>query len=62
MYWVSRTTKYIGVRYCGKCHHFKTASLGVPTGALQVTNPTGIHKDASSKRGLAQQVKDPVLP
>ena len=35
---------------------------GVPFVALWVTNPTSIHEDASLIPGLAQWVKDPVLP
>ena len=35
---------------------------GVPIVAQQLKNPTGIHKDVDSIPGLAQWVKEPVLP
>ena len=35
---------------------------GVPTVAQQVMNPTSIHEDSGLIPGLAQQVKDLVLP
>ena len=37
-------------------------SLGVPIMAQRLTNPTGIHKDVGLIPGLAQWIKDLVLP
>ena len=39
----------------------KIASLGVPTVAQWVENPTQSHEDEVSNPGLAPWVKDPVL-
>ena len=44
----------------GSC--FKHLSSGVPTVAQQVKNPASIHVDTGSIPGLAQWVKDLVLP
>ena len=41
---------------------FKKAKFGVPVVAQPLTNPTNIHEDSSLIPGLAQWVKDPVLP
>ena len=40
----------------------KSCSLGVPIVAQRVKNPTNIHEDSGLILGLAQWVKDPVLP
>ena len=37
-------------------------SLRVPFVTQQLTNPTSIHDDAGLIPGLAQRIKDPVLP
>ena len=43
------------------CYLIKT-HLGVPLVAQGVTNPTSTHEDVGSIPGLAQWIKDPVLP
>ena len=40
----------------------KKKEAGVPFVAQRITNPTRIHKDVGSIPGLAQRVKDLVLP
>ena len=42
------------------CQKYLTAR--VPVVAQRLTNPTSIHEVSGSMPGLAQRVKDPVLP
>ena len=41
---------------------FKMANIGVPVMAQWLTNPARNHEFVGSIPGLAQQIKDPVLP
>ena len=43
-------------------HHSLKLHIGVTVVAQQLMNPTSIHKDMGSIPGLAQWVKDLVLP
>ena len=42
--------------------HLKKISSSISIVAQRVKNPTSIHEDTGSIPGLAQWVKDPVLP
>ena len=47
---------------CGRAWVLKKLNIGVPIVAQWLTNPTRNHKVAGSIPGLAQWVKDLVLP
>ena len=42
-------------------YYIKTADIGVPVMAQQLTNLTSIYEDTGSIPGLAHKVMDPVL-
>ena len=57
LFWLHNTNKMVHPD-----KQLKILKVGVPTVAQWLTNLTSIHEDSGLIPGLAQWVKDPVLP